>query len=158
MNLTRAVGFCAALLLTTPVICAAEQVQEGVTVAQFAVQGVLSRIQTYADVCTAKIPSLAADFQKLMRELNARVDRIAKPLLASYATDPTVQGATPKALIDAYNNWNHDLHQQLAGIDAAKECPKYLTNYRNTSDEFFRSGLSHTLASLKQEVEELEKH
>jgi hypothetical protein len=158
MTLTRGIDLCVALFVATSAAAATEQAQERATVAQFAVQGVLGRIQTYADVCTTKIPSLGADFQDLMKELDARVDRIAKPLLATYATDPTMQSAAPKALIDAYNKWNDDLRQQLAGIDAAKECPKYLTNYRNTSDEFFRTGLSHALANLKQQVQEYEKH
>jgi hypothetical protein len=158
MNLCRAIGACVALFISAPSISAAEPLQEGVTVAQFAVQGVLSRIQTYADVCTAKIPSLGLDFQDLMRGLNARVGQIAKPLLASYATDPLMQGPTPKVLVDAYNKWNQDLRQQLAGMDAAKQCSTYLVNYRTASDDFFRAGLEHTLATLRQELEELGKH
>ena len=92
MNRRYAIGSCF-LLFSARTLCA-----EGpVTVADFAVQGVLGRIQVYADFCTAKVPSLGPDFQALMRGLNGRVHEIAKPMLLSYANDPIMQGVTPTA-------------------------------------------------------------
>jgi hypothetical protein len=129
-----------------------------IPVAQFAVQGVLSRIQVYADFCSEKVPSLGSDFRVFMRGLDSKVQQMAKPLAASYATDPIMQGAVPKAAIDAYNQWNHELRKELEGKDAKKECPTYLANYRNASDDFWRTGLQHTFADLRRAMVELGKN
>jgi hypothetical protein len=146
---------CLALLVAAPAICASTPLADSVSVAEFSVEGVLSRIQTYADVCTERVPSLGANFSQLMRSLTIRVHEIAKPLLAPYANDPIVQGPTPKALVDTYNRWNQDLRLQLAEIDAPKQCPIYLANYGKTSDEFWRNGLQHTVEQLRQGVMDL---
>jgi hypothetical protein len=68
-----------------------------------------------------------------------------------------MQGATPSALIDAYNEWNTKLRRELDGVDAKKQCPTYLANYRNASDDFFRAGLEHTFTQVRSSLEELGK-
>lgn len=142
-------------LLITPVITSSASLPDSITLAEFSVRGVLSRIQTYADVCTERVPSLAPDFSQLMQRLTVRVHDIAKPLLASYAGAPIMQGPTPKTLVDTYNRWSQELRSQLAGVDATTQCPVYLANYGNTSDEVFRTGLEHAITQLHQAVIDL---
>ena len=140
------------LALDSPKLISAGPSQERLTVAQFAVQGVLTSIQVYADFCTAEVPSLAPEFKELMRILEVRVHKIAAPLLGAYTTDSTLQRPVPKELVAAYDDWIRDRRQELAAVDAKKQCPTYLVNYRNTSDEFFRAGLEHTLAALSHDL------
>ena len=90
-----------------------------------------------------------------MRGLNTRVNEIAKSLVAPYATDPIMQRQVPKSLVDQYNQWIADRRRELEDVDAHEKCLRYLVNYRNTSDEFFRAGLTHTLVELKRDVTEL---
>src|SRR5690348_5916094 len=100
MRACRVHSFCILVLGSGPLVGAGPP-QERVTVSQFAVQGVLSSIQVYADFCTEKVPALAADFKELMRTLDVRVQKIAVPLLIPYKTDSTMQAPVPKELVDA---------------------------------------------------------
>jgi hypothetical protein len=70
MNKRYAISTCL-FLFSTHTPCA----EEPGTVADFAVQGVLSRIRVYADFCTAEVPSLGSDSKALMRGLNTRGSR-----------------------------------------------------------------------------------
>jgi hypothetical protein len=116
----------------------------------------LQRYRIYADHCSVRLPRLKPQFERLMDNLNNRVQGISRDLLASDVFKGMKDKPVPAAIVFALKDALHDAEHNFERKDAAYVCPTTLQSLGEMDDESLKSGLSETLTAVQKMTRNLE--
>ena len=146
INILKTLALCVAACSAI----AADQGPASPTAGDVALEMISARPRAYANVCIAKDPTTKKAFDSALADLKARVETIGRPLLASAQFSSLNQTPAPQELIEAARDQNSDLERQIAGTDAARDCPVFLANIARIAGATLRGGIEQVLAGIQQ--------
>lgn len=139
-----------ALCLAACTAIAADRAPAPPSAGDLALEMISGRPRAYANVCVAKDPTMKKAFDSALADLEARVEKIGRPLLASAQFSSLNQTPAPQQLIDAAKDQNSVLEQQIAGTDATRDCPVFLANIARIDGATLGDGIQQVLAGIQQ--------
>jgi hypothetical protein len=145
-----------AIVLTIPVVSAAEAVWPKDSASDLSIFVTLQKFRVYADHCSARLPQLKPEFERVMEDLNSRIRGIAKSLLASGAFMGMQDKPVPPEIIAAFRDSFDDTKHNFERRDAASICPKTLQDLRGMNDESLKSGLTEVLTAVQKMMRNLQ--
>ena len=138
------------LCLASCSVFAADSASSLPSASEVALSMILERPRAYQNVCVAKDPSMRPGFEAALMDLRARVETIAKPLLASGQFSSLNRVLAPRELIEAVQEQNAALERQISGADPARDCPMFLANIARIDGEILRGGVQQVLSGMQQ--------
>lgn len=116
----------------------------------------LQRFRIYADHCAAQTPALKPQFDKLLLDLDSRLQDLSRQVLADDAFGGLRTRPVPAAIIAAFKDSFEDMSHNVERQDAAKLCPKALQNLGTVNDETLRTDLRQALTAVRNMIGNLE--
>jgi hypothetical protein len=137
------------ILVVIQATIAGEPQQAKMTAGEYAVFAIAERPRTIASICASKAPGMKDDFDEAIAELQFRVERAAKSLLATETFSSLNHAAAPKVMMDAMGAETEKQKALYKDVDPMMDCPKFLANIRRIDGEFLEAGVAQTLAGMK---------
>ena len=116
----------------------------------FAVHMVVARARVYAEACSAKNPRLKEDFDRAIAELGARVDAVAKPLLASGKYKALASLPLPAEVTEVVATSIDALREQISDAGASTDCSAYLAKIATLKGEALQSSITQALDAMQE--------
>ena len=116
----------------------------------------LQRFRIYTDHCSASVPLLKPEFERLAAQLPGRIQGVSKGLLASDAFRGMKGKPVPVEIVAAFKDSLHDAEHNFERKDAAAACPKTLQSIAGMGDEALGSELRVTLTAVQNMIRNLE--
>jgi hypothetical protein len=111
---------------------------------------VVARARIHADACAAKDPRLKADLDRAIAELGARVDAVAKPLLASGKYKALAGVPLPAEVAEVVATGADALREQMSEAGATTGCPAFLASLGSLKGEPLQSAVAQALDAMQE--------
>jgi hypothetical protein len=156
MNLKSPVFTTLALICSASISFADEAVPRTMSVSDFSTFVSTQKYRIYTDHCSAKVPELKSEFERLLESLADRIQGISRRLIASGEFDDLKGKVVPAEVVDAFRDILHDTQHNFERRDASYICPKTLQSLHEVDDRTLTSALSDILTAVQKMLWNLE--
>jgi hypothetical protein len=156
MNLTSPVISALALVCCASLSFADEVVPPTMSAGNFSAFVSTQRYRIYTDYCSAKVPELKSEFERLFESLEDRIQDISRRLIVSGAFDGLKGKVVPAEVVDAFRDMLHDTQHNFERRDASYICPRTLQSLHDVDDMTLTSNLSDILTAVQKMLWNLE--
>ena len=156
MNLRISAFITLALACSASISFADEVVPPTMSASDFSTFVSTQRYRIYTDYCSAKVPELKSEFERLLDSLANRIQDISRRLIASGDFDGLMGKVVPAEVVDAFRDMLHDTQHNFERRDASHICPKTLQSLHEVDDGALTSSLRDILTAVQKMLWNLE--
>ncbi|MBK7116142.1 MAG: hypothetical protein IPH71_09000 [Proteobacteria bacterium] len=156
MNLKSAAFTTIALVCSAPISFAENAAPPTMSASDLSTFVSTQRYRIYTDYCSAKVPELKSEFDRLLESLVDRNQEISRRLLASGPFDGLMGKVVPAEVVEAFRDTLHDTQHNFERRDASDICPKTLQSLKEVNDRTLTSNLSDILTAVQKMLWNLE--